>query len=157
MAACGQLKSASVRQRRSFEFAQVFCRFRRQTGLAVGRMVNGKLYIASRKRDLIIRGGENVYPFEVEQRLEAHPDVAEAAVIGVDHEELGQEVKAVIVLEPGRQVGGDELREWVSETLSYYKVPTLWQARDVPLPRNATGKVLKNALRDPQDSMFIEE
>ena len=123
----------------------------------VGRMVNGKLYIASRKRDLIIRGGENVYPFEVEQRLEAHPDVAEAAVIGVDHEELGQEVKAVIVLEPGRQVGGDELREWVSETLSYYKVPTLWQARDVPLPRNATGKVLKNALRDPQDSMFIEE
>ena len=98
-----------------------------------------------------------MYPFEVEQRLESHPDVAEAAVIGVDHEDLGQEVKAVVVLEPGKEVGSDELRAWAGETLAYYKVPTLWQVRHAPLPRNATGKVLKNALRDPQDSMFIEE
>jgi acyl-CoA synthetase (AMP-forming)/AMP-acid ligase II len=123
----------------------------------IGRLEDGKLYIASRKRDLILRGGENVYPFEIEQRLEAHPDVAEAAVIGVDQEELGQEVKAILVFEDGRDLAEDELAEWVAKTLAYYKVPTLWEKRISPLPRNATGKVLKNALRDAQDPMFIEE
>jgi long-chain acyl-CoA synthetase len=123
----------------------------------VGRLEGGKLYIASRKRDLILRGGENVYPFEIEQRLEAHPDVAEAAVIGVDHEELGQEVKAIIVFEADRDVPVDELREWAAQTLAYYKVPTRWEQRKAPLPRNATGKVLKDALRDARDPMFIEE
>lgn len=123
----------------------------------VGRFENGKLYIASRKRDLILRGGENVYPYEIEHRLEAHPDIAEAAVIGVDHEELGQEVKAVVVFEEGRTVAPDALAVWVGETLAYYKVPSLWQVREAPLPRNATGKVLKNALREPQRSMFLEE
>ena len=123
----------------------------------VGRLEGGKLYIASRKRDLILRGGENVYPFEIEQRLEAHPDVAEAAVIGVDDEELGQEVKAIVVLEEGRNVGFDELRGWVARALAYYKVPTRWERRETPLPRNATGKVLKDALRDTRDPMFIEE
>jgi len=123
----------------------------------VGRLQNGKLYIASRKRDLIFRGGENVYPFEIEQRLEAHPAIAEAAVIGVDHEELGQEVKAVVVFEEGREAATDELQRWVGDALAYYKVPSIWETRKQPLPRNATGKVLKDALRDAQDSMFIEE
>jgi acyl-CoA synthetase (AMP-forming)/AMP-acid ligase II len=123
----------------------------------VGRLENGKLYIASRKRDLILRGGENVYPLEIEQRLEAHPAVAEAAVIGIDHEELGQEVKAVVVLEEGLQIETDDLQRWVAEALAYYKVPTVWEIRSLPLPRNATGKVLKNALRNAEDSMFIEE
>ncbi len=123
----------------------------------VGRIENGKLYIASRKRDLILRGGENVYPFEIEQRLEAHPAVAEAAVIGVEHEELGQEVKAFVVLEEEASASWEELRKWVADALAYYKVPSRWEMRERPLPRNATGKVLKNALRDPQDSMFIEE
>jgi len=123
----------------------------------VGYLEDGKLYIASRKRDLILRGGENVYPFEIEQRLEAHPEVAEAAVIGVDHEELGQEVKAIVVFEAGANVADEGLRGWVAETLAYYKVPTLWERRKAPLPRNATGKVLKNALRDARDPMFIEE
>ena len=123
----------------------------------VGRLQDGKLYIASRKRDLILRGGENVYPFEIEQRLEAHPAIAEAAVIGVDHEELGEEVKAVVVFEPGQRLTADALEHWVADALAYYKVPSLWETRDTPLPRNATGKVLKNALRDAQDSMFIEE
>jgi acyl-CoA synthetase (AMP-forming)/AMP-acid ligase II len=123
----------------------------------VGRMKGGKLYIASRKRDLILRGGENVYPFEIEQRLEAHPAVVEAAVIGIDHQELGQEVKAVVVLEEGLRVETEDLRRWVAEVLAYYKVPTDWEIRKRPLPRNATGKVLKNALRDAQDQMFIEE
>ncbi|MGB8330856.1 MAG: class I adenylate-forming enzyme family protein [Polyangiales bacterium] len=123
----------------------------------VGRLVDGKLFIASRKRDLILRGGENVYPFEIEQRLEAHPAVAEAAVIGIDHEELGQEVKAVLVLEEGREVAVEDLQRWVAETLAYYKVPSHWEIRTERLPRNATGKVLKNALRNAQDSTFIEE
>ena len=123
----------------------------------IGRLHDGKLYIASRKRDLILRGGENVYPFEIEQRLEAHPLVAEAAVIGVDHEELGQEVKAVVVLQKGRETSSENLRRWVADALAYYKVPTLWELRTEPLLRNATGKVLKNALRESQDAMFIEE
>ncbi len=123
----------------------------------IGRLRGGRLYIASRKRDLILRGGENVYPFEIEQRLEAHPSVAEAAVIGVDHAELGQEVKAFVVPERGVDVDHDALREWVTSALAYYKVPSAWETRRAPLPRNATGKVLKNALRDPRDTMFIEE
>ncbi len=123
----------------------------------VGWLERGRLYIASRKRDLILRGGENVYPFEIEQRLEAHPLVSEAAVIGVDHEELGQEVKAIVVLETSSEIDYEQLRVWVAKTLAYYKVPTLWESRKAPLPRNATGKVLKDALRDARDAMFIEE
>ena len=123
----------------------------------IGRLRDGKLYIASRKRDLILRGGENVYPFEIEQRLEAHPAIAEAAVIGVDHEELGQVAKAIVVLEAGQALGIEEMKRWVAEVLAYYKVPSDWELRSKPLPRNATGKVLKNALRSAQDSMFIEE
>ncbi|MGD8606042.1 MAG: class I adenylate-forming enzyme family protein [Myxococcales bacterium] len=123
----------------------------------VGRFQHGKLYIASRKRDLILRGAENVFPFEIEQRLEAHPCVAEAAVVGVDHEELGQEVQAIVVLEEGQDVSSHELAQWVGDALAYFKVPTRWQFRAEPLPRNATGKVLKNALREAQNSMFIEE
>ena len=123
----------------------------------VGCLRDGRLYIASRKRDLILRGGENVYPFEIEQRLEAHPAIAEAAVIGVDHEELGQEVKAVVVFEVGQQLSAEEMQGWVADSLAYYKVPSQWEPRNEPLPRNATGKVLKNALRDAQDSTFIEE
>jgi acyl-CoA synthetase (AMP-forming)/AMP-acid ligase II len=123
----------------------------------IGRLQDGKLYIASRKRDLILRGGENVYPFEIEQRLEAHPAIAEAAVLGVDHEELGQEVKAVVVFESEQMLEVEEMRQWVAQTLAYYKVPTQWETRKSSLPRNATGKVLKTALSDAQDAMFIEE
>jgi len=123
----------------------------------VGRFENGRLYIASRKRDLILRGGENVYPFEIEQRLQAHPAVAEAAVLGVQHPDLGEEVKAVVVFREGREVATEELRDWVAKALAYYKVPSQWEVRKEPLPRNATGKVLKQPLRDARDSTFIEE
>ncbi len=123
----------------------------------IGHLEDGRLYLASRKRDLIIRGGENIYPFEIEQRLEEHSLVAEAAVIGVDSDEFGQEVKAVVVPAPDESPTTDQLHQWCQRTLAYYKVPTYWDLRRAPLPRNATGKVLKDQLSMPTASRFIEE
>jgi acyl-CoA synthetase (AMP-forming)/AMP-acid ligase II len=122
-----------------------------------GRIEEGRLYIHSRKRDLILRGSENVFPAEIELRLEAHPAVREAAVIGVAHEELGQEVKAIVVPVDGQTIDPDELRRWAAETLAYYKVPVHWEVRHTSLPRNATGKVLKDALAAGAAAPFIEE
>jgi long-chain acyl-CoA synthetase len=123
----------------------------------MGRMVDGRLYLASRKRDLILRGGENVDPTEIEHRLELHPAVAEAAVIGVDHPELGQEVKAIVVSAEGRSIELAELSAWVAAALAYFKVPAHWEVRNEPLPRNAVGKVLKQVLRERRESTFIDE
>ncbi len=123
----------------------------------VGRLEDGYLTVNSRARDLILRGAENVYPAEIEQRLEAHPDVVEAAVIGLDHEELGQEVKAVVVLRRGASPDAPALARFVGETLAYYKVPSAWEFREEALPRNATGKVLKDLLRRGGASPFRED
>lgn len=124
----------------------------------IGRMEGGRLYLDSRKRDLIFRGGENVYPVEIEKRVEDHPDVEECAVIGVDHPELGQTVKAIVVPRPGHTVTADALRDWVAADLAYYKVPEHWDVRTEPLPRNAAGKILKDPLRDTAaDTGFVEE
>jgi long-chain acyl-CoA synthetase len=123
----------------------------------IGRLDSGRLTLATRKRDLILRGGENVYPVEIEQRLELHPDVAEAAVIGVDHPELGQEVKAVVVPRAAARPDPDDLARWVAQALAYFKVPAHWELRAAPLPRNATGKVLKHVLRDGGAPSFTEE
>jgi len=123
----------------------------------IGRMEGGRLYLATRKRDLILRGGENVYPIEIENRLEAHPGIAEVAVIGVDDEVLGQEVKAVVVPEPGATLDPEELRAFCAETLAYYKVPAHWEIRTEPLPRNALGKVVKAVLTEPDAMQFSEE
>jgi long-chain acyl-CoA synthetase len=123
----------------------------------VGRLEGGRLTLSTRKRDLILRGGENVYPHEIEQRLEQHPGVAEAAVIGADHPELGQEVEAIVVPTPGTRLDVPSLATWVAEALAYFKVPTRWQLRDEPLPRNATGKVLKDVLRGDAESSFVPE
>lgn len=112
---------------------------------------HGNLYINSRARDMILRAAENIYPVEIEHRLEDHPAVEEAAVFGVDHPELGQEVAAVVVVAPGTQVTEDELAAWVGETLAPFKVPTRWQIRTEPLPRNAAGKVVKGALTGERD------
>ena len=112
----------------------------------IGWMKDGRLTIESRKRDLILRGGENVYPAEIELCLEAHPDVREAAVVGVDHPELGQEVKAIVVPAPGRRLDPEALARFVAGRLAYFKVPSRWEQREEPLPRNATGKVLKHVL-----------
>jgi acyl-CoA synthetase (AMP-forming)/AMP-acid ligase II len=123
----------------------------------VGRLEDGRLYVNARARDLILRGGENVYPLEIEQRLEAHPEVLEAAVVGVDHEELGQEVKAIVVPQPGRSPTPAGLAAWVAEKLAAFKVPAHFELRAEPLPRNATGKVLKNVLLGEGENPFREE
>ena len=107
---------------------------------------DGYLYINSRARDMILRNAENIYPIEIEYRLDAHPTVAESAVIGVDHDEMGQEVKAVVVPAEGASVVPDDLARWCGEVLAPYKVPTLWEVRADPLPRNAAGKIVKREL-----------
>ncbi len=123
----------------------------------IGRIEEGHLIINSRARDLILRGSENIYPAEIEHRLLAHPDVAEAAVVGVDHEELGQEVKAVVVPQSNRALDPGKLAQWVAEGLAYYKVPSHWEIRTDPLPRNAVGKVMKHLLHRGEDNPFHEE
>jgi long-chain acyl-CoA synthetase len=124
----------------------------------IGRMEGGRLYLSSRKRDLIFRGGENVYPVEIEKRIEDHPDVEECAVIGVDHPELGQTVQAVVVPRPGHTIDVDAVKAWCAAELAYYKVPEHWEIRSGSLPRNAAGKIMKDVLRDARaDTGFVEE
>lgn len=129
----------------------------------VGRLdAEGHLHLASRRRDLILRGAENVYPAEIELCLEAHPEVAEAAVVGVEHEELGQEVKAIVVPRSGLDTGAlaalpEELARHCAERLAYFKVPAHWELRSEPLPRNAIGKVLKHVLTEGATSPFVDE
>ena len=122
-----------------------------------GRMEGGLLYMASRRRDLVIRGGENIYPFEVENRLDEHPDVLEAAVIGIDHDVLGQEVGAVVVVRDGATVTADELKAFCAETLASYKVPVRIDIRSEALPRNPSGKILKHVLAGSGEHSFVEE
>ncbi|HZP29006.1 MAG TPA: class I adenylate-forming enzyme family protein [Acidimicrobiia bacterium] len=121
-----------------------------------GRLEDGVLFIVTRLRDLIIRGGENVYPFEIEHRLDEHPDVVEVAVLGVDSPTYGQEVKAVVVVRPGSTVDADELRAFCAERLASYKVPAVVELRTEPLPRTASGKVMKHVLAGAENT-FVEE
>jgi fatty-acyl-CoA synthase len=112
----------------------------------VGRLdAAGRLYVVGRDDEMIVSGGENVYPLEVEQALNAHPAVREAAVIGVDDVEFGQRLAAFVVLEPAAAVTPEDLKRHVKERLAGYKVP-----RDVTvlaeLPRNAAGKIVKREL-----------
>ncbi len=123
----------------------------------IGRMQDDLLFLASRKRDLIIRGGENIYPLEIENRIDEHPEVEEVAVVGVEHRTLGQEVKAVVVPRPGASPEPQQIRDFVAETLAYYKVPTHVEIRREPLPRNATGKVLKPVLLGDAENTFSED
>jgi acyl-CoA synthetase (AMP-forming)/AMP-acid ligase II len=123
----------------------------------IGYMRDGRLYINSRARDMILRAAENIYPVEIEHRLEEHPSVAEAAVVGVDHPELGQEVKAIVVPAPGTEIDTGELADWVGARLAAFKVPAHWQVREEPLPRNAAGKILKNVLTGEAENRFLEE
>jgi len=108
----------------------------------------GFVYIVDRAKDMVIRGGENVYCAEVEGAIFEHPDVADAAVIGVPHLVLGEEVGAVVQLRPGASAGAAELEAFVRERLAGFKTPTHWWFVDTPLPRNPAGKVLKRELRE---------
>ncbi|MFE3377973.1 class I adenylate-forming enzyme family protein [Streptomyces anulatus] len=113
--------------------------------LAVRR--EGRVSIVDRIKDVVIRGGENVYCVEVEGVLHDHPDVADAAVLGIPHPVLGEEVAAVVRPRPGAGVTAGALREHVGGKLAAFKVPARVLFTDGPLPRNATGKLLKNRLR----------
>ena len=111
---------------------------------------DGYYFIVDRKKDLIIRGGYNVYPREIEEVLYAHPAVAEVAVVGIDHEHLGEEVGAAVALRPGVTVGVEELREFVKERVAAYKYPRhVWLVSD--LPKGSTGKILRREVRPPEN------
>jgi long-chain acyl-CoA synthetase len=107
---------------------------------------DGYLAIVDRIKDLVLRGGMNVYPREIEEVLMTHPAVSLAAVIGVPEERLGEEIKAFIVRKPGASLTEDELIAWCKEQLAAYKYPRYVEFRDA-LPMGGTGKVLKRELR----------
>jgi acyl-CoA synthetase (AMP-forming)/AMP-acid ligase II len=108
----------------------------------------GRLFVVGRDDEMIVSGGENVYPIEVEKILVTHPDVAEAAVIGVDDEQFGQRLAAFVVLTgEGAGVTADELKQFVRENLANYKVPREITVLD-ELPRNSTGKIVRRDLQE---------
>lgn len=107
----------------------------------------GFLYVIDRKKDMIIRGGQNVYPIEVENVLYQHPGVLECAVIGVPHPILGEEIVAVIVQKPGWKVTADQMSEFAHGRIATYKIPVRYHFVD-KLPHNASGKILKRELRN---------
>ncbi|MFE4796263.1 class I adenylate-forming enzyme family protein [Streptomyces sp. NPDC056708] len=112
----------------------------------------GRVSVVDRIKDMVIRGGENVYCVEVEAALHDHPDVEDAAVLGVAHPVLGEEVAAVVRLRSGATVTVEELRAHVGRSLAAFKVPAHVLVRDEPLPRNPTGKILKRELRGPVEA-----
>jgi long-chain acyl-CoA synthetase len=114
----------------------------------VGRLdEEGFLYIVDRMKDMIIRGGENVYCVEVENTLYAHPKVLEAAVIGVKDKFFGEQVKAIVVLKPGENATEEEIKAFCAQHIADYKVPKYVEFLNEPLPRNPGGKVIKTELK----------
>ena len=115
----------------------------------LGRVdADGFLYIEDRAKDMVLRAGENVYCAEVESAIYEHGDVYEAAVFGVPHERLGEEVACVILRQSDADLDADTLRDFLAESLAPFKVPSRIAFADQQLPRNASGKILKRALRD---------
>ncbi len=120
------------------------------TGDIATRDEDGFYFIVDRKKDLIIRGGYNVYPREIEEVLYAHPAVREAAVLGVPHESLGEEVGAAVALKEGESVSVEELRAYMKEKVAAYKYPrVIWLVDE--LPKGPTGKILKREIEAPAD------
>ena len=117
-----------------------------KSGDIATRDADGFYYIVDRKKDMIIRGGFNVYPREVEETLYAHPAIGEAAVIGVPSESHGEEVKAVVAFKPGHTATAEEIIAYCKEHLAAYKYPRIVEIRD-SLPKGPTGKILKRELR----------
>lgn len=117
-----------------------------RTGDIARRDEDGYYFIIDRAKDLIVRGGFNVYPRELEEVIIAHPEVSLVAVVGIPDERIGEEVKAFVIREPGSQLNAKDLIGWSRERLAAYKYPRMVEFRDT-LPMNATGKLLKRALR----------
>ena len=117
-----------------------------RTGDIATRDSDGYYYIVDRAKDMIIRGGFNVYPREVEETLMTHEAVSLAAVVGVPHDSLGEEIKAYVIREPGATITEEELISWCKSTMAAYKYPRIIEFRD-SLPMTATGKILKRELR----------
>jgi long-chain acyl-CoA synthetase len=118
---------------------------------------DGFLYLVDRAKDMIIRAGENVYCVEIENVLFDHPDVVDAAVVGVAHKTLGEEVKAVVQLREGSDTTVEALRDFCRVHLANFKVPEYVELRDEPLPRNPAGKVLKNLLRGGESAFATSD
>ncbi|MBI5505385.1 MAG: AMP-binding protein [Deltaproteobacteria bacterium] len=117
------------------------------TGDIAFRDANGLYTLVDRIKDMIIRGGENVYCVEIENCLMEHPDIDEAAIVGVPDVELGEIVKAVVQPRPGATLGAEQVRAHVAARLAAFKVPDIVAFCDEPLPRNAAGKIVKSQLR----------
>lgn len=130
------------------ETARAFTKGWLRTGDIARIDEDGFIYIVDRKKDVIIRGGENVYSVMVEAAIFEHPDVADCAVVGVPHPTLGEEVAAVVVLRPGRVIEAEEITRHVAARLAKFEVPTKIVFRAQALPRNPQGKVLKRELRE---------
>ncbi len=112
---------------------------------------DGYFFIVDRKKDLIIRGGYNVYPREIEEVLYEHPAIQEAAVVGVPHDELGEEVGAAVVLKEGESLDEDEVKSYVKDQVAAYKYPRrVWFLDE--LPKGPTGKILKREIEVPQEA-----
>ncbi|PBC39496.1 fatty-acid--CoA ligase [Rhodococcus sp. ACS1] len=109
----------------------------------------GRLFVVGREDDMIVSGGENVYPIEIEELLNADERIAEAVVVGIDNEQFGQALKAVIVVKPEHRIDEGELKALIAERLAKFKVPRVFEFVD-ELPRTATGKILRRQLRSSQ-------
>ncbi len=158
----GEVGEVWVRSRQNLEAyfsdpdatAAVFPEGRDDEGLGwlrtgdAGYLRDGFLFIHDRVKDMIVSGGENVYPAEIENALMDHPAVADVAVIGVPHDKWGETVKAVVVLTGGAEAGDEELIAWCRERLAGFKCPTSVD-RVEAIPRNPSGKILKTELRAP--------
>jgi long-chain acyl-CoA synthetase len=123
-----------------------------RTGDAAYLDEQGYIFLFDRFKDMIISGGENIYPAEIENVLNGHPSVREVAVIGVPHAKWGETPRAVVVLRPGQQATPEELIAFTRDRLAHYKCPTSVVFSDL-LPRNASGKLLKRELRRLQPDM----
>jgi long-chain acyl-CoA synthetase len=113
----------------------------------LGRVAGGWVYVVDRMKDVVIRGGENIYCAEVEAALFDHPAIEDATVVGIPHESLGEEAVAVVVPREGASVTAGNLQQHVANRLASFKVPAHVVFRSEPLPRTQSGKVLKRDLR----------
>ncbi len=115
----------------------------------LGRMDDeGFIYVEDRAKDMVLRGGENIYCAEVEAAIYNYPDIHEAAVFGIPHERLGEEVAVAVIAKVGHSIDAEALRDFLKQHLAGFKIPTIVDVHSEPLPRNAAGKFLKRDLRD---------